>query len=239
MIKVAIVEDDAASRRVLAAHLARYQQEQEIEFGIAAFSDGRSFIDRYRLDFDIVLLDIQMEPLDGMTVAQMVRRTDPDVVIVFVTSSPHHAINGYRVGALSYLLKPISYAALAGELDRSIRHLAKTERRHLLVGSGDEFHNVDCAEIVFIESNKHRITVHALDQDYLTTGPLRRFEQQLEAGGFCRINNCYLVNLRHVTAIKGSDCLTRGGHVLKISRARKKGLLDALTDYIGEAGHHQ
>ena len=233
MIRIAIVEDEERNRVLLTEHLRRYEQQHGLRFDITTFTDGREIIAKYRPDFDIVLLDIQMEHVDGMTAAKRIREVDQEVVLVFITNSPQYAIGGYQVAAMSYLLKPLPYPALAAELDRCLAQVAKRDRGSLLITAGTEQHRIAIADIVYIESVKHRLIIHATDREYSLVGTLSSMEEQLEGKDFFRCNNPYLVNLQHVTAVQQASCLMRGGVELQVSRPRKKAFLAALSDYVG------
>src|SRR5690606_18849522 len=80
MIRIAVVEDDERSRGLLVGHLRRYEEENGLNFEVSAFADGRDILAKYRPIYDVVLLDIQMEYVDGMTAAKRIREVDPDVV---------------------------------------------------------------------------------------------------------------------------------------------------------------
>ncbi|NRG41089.1 response regulator transcription factor [Rathayibacter sp. VKM Ac-2835] len=235
MISIAVVEDEDRSRELLVSHLERYQAESGLRFDVSTFSDGREILSRYKPVYDVVFLDVEMEHVDGMTTAKRIREVDKEVVLVFITNSPQYAIGGYQVAALSYLLKPVPYGGFAEELGRCIEQAARRERSYLLLGTGVEQHRVDVEEVLFIESVKHRITVHTIARTYSLVGSLKSFEERLAADDFFRSNNCYLVNLRHVTGVKQNICSLRGGHELQISRPRKKGLLEAISDYLGSS----
>lgn len=233
MTRIAVVEDDERSRALIVAHLRRYEQEHGLSFEVATFADGRNILAKFKPIYDIVLLDIQMEHVDGMTTAKRIREVDQDVVLVFITNSPQYAIGGYQVAALSYLLKPVPYVALSDELDRCLAHVNKRESGFLMLASGSEQHRVGVADIVYIESIKHRLIVHTMQREYSLLGSLRAFEDELADKGFFRSNNCYLVNLRHILSVQQNSCVLQGEHNLQISRPRKKAFLEALSDYVG------
>ena len=233
MIRIAIVEDEQRNRAMLHEHLRRYELENGVSFEVSTFTDGREILAKYRPVYDIILLDIQMEHVDGMTTAKRIREVDQEVVLVFITNSPQYAIGGYQVAALSYLLKPVPYGALSEELDRCLAQVSKRERGFVILTSGTEQHRVNVADIVYIESIKHRLVVHATDREYSLVGSLTAMEDELGDKGFFRSNNPYLVNLQHVTGVQQSSCILRGGHELQISRPRKKAFLAALSDYVG------
>jgi len=237
MIRIGVVEDDSASIDRLLSHLDRFQREHGERFHVGAFHDGVDVLEDYRPDWDILLLDIEMPRVDGMTAARRIREVDAEVVIVFVTSSPHYAVSGYEVGALSYLLKPVTYTAFAQEMERCLHQLRRRERRHLFFTTSDGArHRVDIDDVLYVESVKHNAIIHTLDEDHTVVSTLKSLEIELADDGFFRCNSGYLVNLRHITGVDGNDCRVRGGIRLQISRPRKKDFLAALTDYIGARG---
>lgn len=201
------------------------------------FQDGADVISEYRPDWDVLFLDIQMPGVDGMTAARCIREVDSEVIIVFVTSSPHYAVSGYEVDALSYLLKPVGYASFEQEMRRVLVRLQQRARRELLFRSTDgELHRVAVADVLYIESVKHRVEVHTLDGDFSVVLTLKAIEVDLDGEGFMRCHSGLLVNLRHVTGTEGNDCRVRGGTRLPISRPRKKEFLSALAAHIGSRG---
>ena len=113
MVRIAVVEDEAVSRQLLADYLARYSEENNVSFEVTYFEDGGAIIGDYKPVYDIILMDIQMTHVDGMTAARAIREVDQEVVLVFITSAAQFAIHGYQVGALSYLMKPLPWFAFS------------------------------------------------------------------------------------------------------------------------------
>ena len=125
MVRIAVVEDEAVSRQLLADYLARYSEENGVSFEVTYFEDGGAIIGDYKPVYDIILMDIQMTHVDGMTAARAIREVDQEVVLVFITSAAQFAIHGYQVGALSYLMKPLPWFAFSQELSRCLEAVAK------------------------------------------------------------------------------------------------------------------
>ena len=230
---VGIVDDDAASRQTMTAHLKRFEAEHGVTLDLHVFSDPQDLLDSYRGDYDIVFLDVEMSPMDGFETAHAIRKLDPDVVLVFATNMAQFAIRGYEVDALSYLVKPVPYFAFAQETQRSLARASKRVSESFVIPSGTAVTRVDLREILYIESIKHRVIVHTADGEIAYLGTLKAVEAELGDKGFYRSNSCYVVNLRHVTAVGATTCTIRGGEELVVSRPRKKGLLTALTDHVG------
>lgn len=232
-LSIAVVDDSETDRRWLTQLVRDYESEHDVTVRIAEFDDGAALLENYQPDYDIILLDIQMGGIDGMRAAAAIREVDTSVIIVFVTKTAQYAITGYSVQALSYLLKPVTLFALANELDRSLAQLQRRERESVLVGSRSAPRRIDLASIVYIESRRHLLLVHSTSGTVTFHATLKEYEDLLGDRNFFRSNSSYLLNLRHVVAIDGDDSVMSTGQSLKISRSRKKGLLEALTGYIG------
>ncbi|MHA3946848.1 LytR/AlgR family response regulator transcription factor [Cellulomonas bogoriensis] len=233
VIHVGVVEDDPAATAQILAHLTRFEAENDVSFVTQTFPDGRQLVDGYQAGLDIIFLDVEMPYLDGLEAARHIRTLDADVVLVFITNMAQYAIKGYQVDALSYLLKPVPYFAFSQELRRSIDRTSRSRDDWIMLTVSTGMARVDLADIVYIESVRHRITVHATDRAYTLTGTLKAFEAQLTDKGFFRSNNCYLVNLRHVTGVNATSCVMVGGIELQVSRPRRRAFLQALTDHVG------
>jgi DNA-binding LytR/AlgR family response regulator len=233
MVKVGLVEDDPASAQLLRDYLERYAQNAVETFQVESFDSARALLDSYRAGFDVLLLDIQLPGIDGFQAARRIRQVDHQVVIVFVTATPQYALKGYEVDALSYLLKPVSYISFARELDRCLERIKLRRGAWLALHVDTGVVRVATAEIVYLESDKHRVVVHTTTDDITVTGSLKAFATELAERGFQRCNSGYLVNLRHVLGIRANLCLVTGGKQLLISRPRRKAFMAALTDYLG------
>ena len=128
---IAVVEDSAQDRAVLDSYLEKYQQEKNCHFQITHFSDGDEIALGYKGGYDLILMDIEMTFLDGMSAAEEIRRADPEVLIIFITNSPQYAIKGYAVQALDYILKPLSYYAFCQRMNH-VRELLGRRQKHFL-----------------------------------------------------------------------------------------------------------
>ena len=86
MVRIAVVEDSIADWTTLSDHLDRYGKTKSEKFSISRFPDGMDFISDYKVDFDIILMDIAMAYMDGMRTAETIRQVDDEVVIIFITN---------------------------------------------------------------------------------------------------------------------------------------------------------
>lgn len=233
MIRVAIVEDDAAYTQTLRDYLERYAAERDTAIETTCFSDGDEIVEGYRGGFDIIFMDVEMPFLDGMNAAKAIRRVDGEVVIIFITNMAQYAIRGYEVAALDYVLKPVSYFAFSQRLERALTRLKNRARRFIAVPVKGGVRKLETAQIYYVESQNHDLTFHTSTGDFLAGCTMRQAEEQLSGAHFFRGNNSYLINLEHVDGIQDGCAVVRG-QLLKLSRPRKNAFLEALSDYMSE-----
>lgn len=233
MIKIAIVEDEHAYAMQLQEYLHTYEQENGEVFEISLFSDGDQIVNKYKPVYDIILMDVEMKFMDGMSAAEEIRKVDTEVVIMFITNMPQYAIRGYAVDALDYVLKPVSYFAFSQRLNRAIGRMKKRETKMISLSIKGGMVRLDVANVTYVESQGHTLIFHTVSGDYETTGTMKEMEKELAEQNFFRGNKGYLVNLAHVDGVKDGCAVVRGEYLL-ISRARKKEFLETLTKYWGE-----
>lgn len=188
MIKLAIVEDDDFYISQLKQYLERYQQEKGEEFDVKVYRDGDGITAQYRAQYDIILMDIQMKFVDGMTAAEEIRRMDSEVVIMFITNMPQYAIRGYEVGALDYILKPVSYFAFSQKLWRAISRLRKQDEKYIVVPVKGGVQRIRVSDIHYIESQAHNLVYHTKDGIFISGETMKAAEENLRDMNFSRGN---------------------------------------------------
>lgn len=179
MIRIALVEDDAGYRKQLTEYLERYEKESGESFHISAFMDGDEIVEGYKAVYDIILMDIEMQFMDGMTAAEHIRQLDQEVVIIFITNMPQYVMKGYTVDALDYVLKPISYYAFSQRIDRALARMKRRSRRYVTVPIKGGFRKLDVSELTFIEVQDHDLIYHTLKESFAAKGALSDMENML------------------------------------------------------------
>ena len=234
MIRFAIADDEPLFQKQLKEYLTRYGTESDQAFSIAVYDDGAALLEAYRGQYDILLLDIQMKDMDGMTAAKRIRAIDEEIVNVFITNMQQYAIEGYSVGALDYLLKPVTYYAFSQCMERVIRRIKRKDKTYLLVNSPQGGRKIDADELLHVEIHSHSLIYHTKSGDISAIGSMKEVEDSLSGLPFYRCNKGDLINLAHVDGIRDGDAVV-GGKTVPVSRAKKKAFLDALNRYINEA----
>lgn len=231
MYHIAVVEDSQNDRNRLLQCLRQYEEEKQLKFEITEFTDGEDLVADYSADYDLILMDIEMAFLNGMKAAEKVRKLDENVSIIFITNAPQYAIKGYKVRALDYVLKPVSYFSFAESLNQYVRHHKKEEKQYITISLRGGKMRLDISKICYVEVQDHLLIYNTVDGRFLAKGTMHDVESQLDMDQFFRCNRCYLVNLDYVENYQGSD-ITINGDRIQVSRSRRKQFLDALNTYM-------
>ena len=235
-MRIAIVEDQQDEIARLERYLERLRQEVSLSLETDAFQDPVQFLESYRLNYDLILLDIRMPGMTGMEVAQRIRQKDTGVEIVFITSLAQYAIDGYRVQALDYLLKPVTYFEFRRAMDRALKKAESNKEESILLQVDRQPKRVTVSDILYLESADHKLSVHLAGGDSMTCWcTLSALLEQLPQGQFSRINSGTAVNLQAVDGLRGDDVRLINGVTLPVSRRQKKLFCTELAAYFG--GH--
>lgn len=228
------MEDEESYVSQLKEYLEEYQKTAGEEFQVTVYRDGDAITAKYKSQFDIILMDIQMKFMDGMSAAEEIRKKDSQVVIMFITNMTQYAIRGYEVDALDYILKPVSYFAFSQKLGRAIAKIHKRETKYIIVMIKGGILRLDTADIYYVESEGHNLIYHTAGGNHVAAGTMKSAEEQLGGMSFSRGNKCYLINLAHVERIK-DKCAVVKGENLQLSRPRLNAFMQDLTRYWGES----
>lgn len=232
MIHLAIVDDDEKSRMTMRDYAERYQEEFQEKLKITTFADGADIADEYKAEYDIIILDIQMRFMDGMRAAELIRKMDSDVILIFITNMAQYALKGYEVQAMNYLLKPVTYFAFSQEIQKAVGYIRERKKKYFFIRVENGMIRLASEDVLYLESKKHQIIIHTQKESYSTRDSMKNLEQTLSAYNYVRCNNCYLVNLAYVEGVVQNSVIVAGDE-LQISRPRKKQFMDALADYVG------
>lgn len=230
MLSVAIVEDEHESARQLREYLDRLEAEYDEHFESTHYTDGERFLSDFRSQFDIVFMDIEMPNLNGMNAARKLRDIDQTVAVVFITNLSRYAINGYEVGAMDYILKPLDYNAFLLKIRKVISYCHSMGSKCLKISTTTGSVRLSLNDLLYVEISKHDIIYHTAHGTLNGYGTMKRLESDLKECGFYRCNSCYLVNMRYVKRIQ-EYTVTVGDCELSISHPRKKDFLKALDEY--------
>ncbi len=235
-MKIAVVDDDEKSVEVLRGYFYHFAEENGGAVAeIYEFRDGVDFLENYRAIYDVVFLDIDMPIIDGFKTAEKLRDMDPDVFLVFFTVLASYASEGYSFDACDFMLKPVLYARFSSTMKRILRKLgSRNSEASIAVKTNYGLKYVPLSKLAWVETVGHKLYFHA-EETLTSWGSLKEVASQLSDRRFVRINSGCIVNLDHVTGIRGNE-LDIGGNVLLVSRGCKRTVAERLAAFFSGGG---
>lgn len=215
--RVAIVDDSTTDAAFVKGILDQWAGQRQVSIQAEVFSSAESFLFRYAedKDWDILLLDIEMGAMDGVTMAKRVRQNNEAVQIVFITGYSDYIAEGYEVAALHYLMKPVNRDKLLTILDRAMEK-RKQEERCLNLEAYGEMVRIPFYEIRYLDVHQNYVTVHA-KTDYTVKRTLSDFERELD-DRFCRVGRGMILNLKYIQRVTKTEVRLSDGTVLSLPR---------------------
>ena len=216
--RVAIVDDSSIDAEYVQSMLNAWTQARQAGVQAQRFASAENFLFRYAEDkaWDILLLDIEMGVMDGVSLAKKIRQDNESVQIVFITGFADYISEGYEVSALHYLMKPVKQEKLFAVLDRAVAAMKKTERVILLPMNG-EMLRISVSQVQYVEAFSHAVAIATQTDTIQVKMPISEIEKML-GEGFVRCHRSYLVGLKHISRISKSEVILDSGKVLPLSR---------------------
>ncbi|MCC8114689.1 MAG: LytTR family DNA-binding domain-containing protein [Bacteroidales bacterium] len=230
-LRCCVIDDEP-----LAANLISSYVERTPTLALVGTFNSASEAVRVILDgkVDLVFLDIEMPQINGMEFAKII---PPTCRIIFTTAYDRYAVQGFRVNAIDYLLKPVSYEEFLEAANRALSaaHGAPLgsntmpSREFLLVKSEYRLIQIRIADIQLIEGLKDYIKIFVAGQPkaILTLMSMKAIEQTLPARQFMRVHRSYIVNTSKISIIERNHIII-GDHVVPVSESYRQ----QFSDYI-------
>ncbi|MDN3690554.1 LytR/AlgR family response regulator transcription factor [Cyclobacterium jeungdonense] len=191
---------------------------------------------------DLMFLDIQMPDLTGMELARVLegRKGNASPKIIFTTAYNQFAIEGYKVDALDYLLKPFSYEDFLTASQKALRHFensqsaeAEPAQDYIFLKVEYQLVKVKLKEIILVEGYKDYVKVHleGKSSPLLSLTTLKSMEEMLPKNQFMRVHRSYIISLDHIQSISKST-VNMGIITITVSEGYKENFLQFINKWI-------
>ena len=234
-IKIAIVEDSPEDLENCLSLLDQYSKEKSVNFDIETFNSGDAFLMHFKGQFDFIILDINLAALNGIDVARRIRNKDEEVIIMFATNLAKYATKGYEVDAIDFVLKPLTYSSFYLRLERVMKKINKKEEIFVLIPYNGGFNKVNV--ILYVEVISHDIIFHLENKENIvSSGTLKKYEDEISKHKFLRCNSCYLVNARKIKRFEKLDIHLINDEIILISHPKRKAFMESFKEYVMKEG---
>ena len=240
-LRCAIVDDEPLALGLLESYIKK-TSFLELSGSYSSAIQAMKYLPEHPVD--VLFLDIQMPELSGLEFSRMVPK---DTRIIFTTAFDQYALDGYRVNALDYLLKPISYSYFMEAIykavgcyvlhQKAVLHNSETaddnKKNYIYVKSDYKLIQIELNKILYIEGLKDYIKIHLEGEErpILSLVSMRAMEEKLPADKFIRVHRSFIVQKQKIKVIdKGR--IVFGKEYIPISDSYKQELQNYVNEHI-------
>lgn len=232
MYRIAICDDNPADVSVLRGYLEHSSIAANI--AISTFPNGNELVRNYNKKrcFDLIILDMIMDHMNGMEAARKIREIDASVSILIVTATVEYAIDGYQVNAVRYIVKPVEQNFFLKLVETLYNEFKKNESRFYSFPSKAGTTVISMDDIYYFESDLRSIRVVCKQGDYTFTGRISRVEEETSDQDFIRIHKSFIVNMKHIHNIYKESITLDNGDTVPLSHHRHKQINQKFLKYM-------
>ncbi|MCM1168108.1 MAG: LytTR family DNA-binding domain-containing protein [Lachnospiraceae bacterium] len=233
-MKIAVVDDIAEERERARSYVRKYAGAHGLTAEISEFSSAEEFLAADE-SFDIALLDIYMNEMNGIDAARESRAANGRTELIFLTTSRDFAVEAFEVNAANYLVKPYSEERLFAALDGVLREKAPEPTVTLRCESG--LRTFELRAVEFFEVQKHALHIN-LSDGKRETARLSMKQLRAELGENTEYIPCgasFFVNLRYIVSLNNFTLATKTGRKIPVPRRSVSEIEKAYLDYCRRA----
>lgn len=216
MLNVLIVDDEPLAHDVLLHHCAAHP---DVRIVGQCFNAAEALAAISACKVDLLLLDIQMPRFGGL---DLLRGLETPPLAIIVSAHRDHALDGYDLDVIDYLLKPVSAERLGAALGKARRRLhadPSAAERDIVLKVDRAFRRFRLAEITCFEAEGNFTRVWANGQSALATITLRKLEETLPDDAFVRLHKSYIVNVDAIAELRSGAVSLANGFRISIGRS--------------------
>jgi DNA-binding LytR/AlgR family response regulator len=228
-----IVDDEHLARKLIATYLAKIPD-------IEIVGQAKNAMEAIQLlqtqSVDLLLLDIQMPDLTGL---ELLKTLAHQPFVVFTTAYSEHAVAGFELDAVDYLVKPVSFERFVQAINKVRARISSVanqavenpvladEKDHFFVKVDYKLVKVMYDQILYIEGMREYVALHTPGKRLIVYQSMKKLAEMLSARDFFRIHKSYIVSLNHIESVYG-NVVQIAGKELPIGKMYKEAFMGRL-----------
>lgn len=224
MINVAICDDEKIQREIIKDMLLKICKKNNLNIIIDEFSSGKELLDKYKVNtrkYNIILCDILMNDLNGIELIKKIRKMNTSFQAIIITGSVEYVFEGYDIGVLNYLVKPVSIEKLEKEFIRAVKNINSTMPWMYSVHVNGKRVFINISEVLYFEVNNKTITANLEKEKIDFNMKIKELENEIKDKNFIRCHRSYLVNANKIEEILLNKLVLKNKVEIPIGRSYK------------------
>ncbi|BCN29423.1 LytR/AlgR family response regulator transcription factor [Anaeromicropila herbilytica] len=230
MLQIAICDDEDIILEYITRLTNEIIKSENLSCNIHSYSSGEQLIEENVL-FDVILLDIGMNHLNGIEVAKKIRESS-DAVIIFITALKEYVFDAFDVGAFHFLIKPIEKNKFFEVFVKAVKQRGDSRTGEaFLIKAGSTFQKIEPTKVYYAENHGRKIVLHMKDKQVETYGKMDEYELRL-GENFYRCHRGYLVNLSEIYSYDRMNIVLKNGDHIYLSKQRYSDFVGTYMRYL-------
>lgn len=233
LIRIAIVDDE----KVIREHIKNLIEDKHVECLIDTYSTGEALLQVDKC-YDIVFLDIQMDGMNGIDTARILRQKTEHTVLVFITGVKEYVFDAFDVAAFHYLIKPIDEQKFADVFKRAVLEVGKKKQQaneQLFVKTRYRNITLEQNDVLYIESRGKKVEIHTKTEVIDAYAGIGELEKQLKQN-FYRCHRGYLVNLAFITEYSNDSITLNNSESIILAKEKYGEFVKVYMRYLKNGG---
>ena len=231
MFRLAICDDEKSSAAEAAELLEKYRKSRgDLEIKADIFYTSLDLLAAIeKTVYDIYILDIYIDKINGIELAQTIKKNNEDAQIIFMTSSNAFYKDAFRIHAVHYLEKPILEEDFFDALDR----VCETDEAddYFTFRDSGQVHRVLCSDIMYVESEDHYKRIVVGQDSYLVRSTMQEIKNDLDEPYFYELGVKSIVNLKKVLKITKESVVMEDGKEFSVPRGKYRVISEMVLKY--------
>lgn len=230
---IGLCDDDGVQLNYIKTLILKWYHKKQVKCDIVSFHSAEELLFEHSnsYPFDLLILDIQMGAMNGMELAKKIRTADKNIRIIFLTGLKDYVFEGYEVGAMRYLLKPIKEEQLYSLLEELNKENNETCKQYFIFNYLGESIKIEQDNIILIEALGHYIKMTTTTGNFDWKYSINQIYKELTSRVFVQVHRSFIINLKYVDRISKSECELSNGMSVPISRNNYKAVNEAFITY--------
>lgn len=218
-MKILICDDEQQYIDSLKIHIEKFMQCRGVNYEIHTANTPKDIVDNDEI-YQLAFLDIQMEQLDGISLAKVLKERNSKIVIFFVTSFNDYQDEAMDLRAFRFFEKPFNADRLNSGLEKAMEYIdesyvdfyiyAKNEQKRILMD-----------EVIYVERSNRQVTLVTVHGNYTTRESFDEWCEILQNSFFYKVHKSFIVNLHYVTSYKYSELIVQNSIRIPIASHRQ------------------
>lgn len=240
MIHIVLCDDDSSMLSKMENEVSAFKGKQRKALDVVQYQDPLLLLDHVKendIVCNILITDIDMPEMNGMELAEKVRKVNKDMVLIFITSHDEMVYSSIEHGPFRFIRKEFMHEEMELALPAACKCVEVTRSNRFVFKTKEGTRYIDTEEILYVDMDKRRSVLHCIEGKVITAWlTLNEVTSRLNelSTTFIRINKGIIVNIQHVTSIGKGELSLVDGSVLQVSRPLKSQVRKEILCFWGQ-----